>query len=676
MSSDRSFSDDPIDSEDADVLDRKSFVDQLVQVLGSAAVGKASSVFALVGAWGSGKSSVLRLLQNQLATAAPSWQVVDFNPWSYADETALQLGFFRELRSVLPSAGRAAGARQALGRLSTSIAPIGGVVGAFAGVDGESLLSNMGKLLEGDGSTSKAYSAAVEALQESPYPILMVMDDLDRLDPSELMRVAKLVRLVGRLPNVFYLLSYDEATLLDVLTRTSLVGNRESRAKDYLEKIVQVRFDLPPLRLAQRSRLLEQHITGLQERLQITLSANDRDRLMRTLDGALAPRLQTVRSIHRFFAQLDQLTTSLAKDVDLVDYILITWLRTAEPRVYGLIYRKRDWVLGIRTGASLWSSQPADDGAKRHDSLLKEILGAGVDPIHVDDVAIALGSVFPALRSDLVEERTRYTRSVHEEGTLRVADPDYFDRYFANRVPDEDVSDEVVRSGVLALNEKASESADLEALRHGLMTNGSLVLRKIERERPDPLRVVEWLMDLLRTQPDATDGDSAVAPLLQWALLQTPPNSIDSAVALFAETEAGRLQLIHFGWNLRTGRDLTAMYAHISREQVDALWERLQNTLAALIEQHLQEHIAEAGINAPSAYMESLWLWEAIKPGAAKQWLQAQRASNVWSLQDQLARMVSVGYSSARPGVPVLDHIQRDTFFSFFDPEDVSIELG
>ena len=43
-------------------------------------------------------------------------------------------------------------------------------------------------------------------------PILVVIDDLDRLQPDELLLVFKLIRLVGRLPSVGYILAFDERT--------------------------------------------------------------------------------------------------------------------------------------------------------------------------------------------------------------------------------------------------------------------------------------------------------------------------------------------------------------------------------------------------------------------------------------------------------------------------------
>ena len=242
------FSDKPIREPGSDVLGRGPFVEKVSDALNAAADGKDSTVFSLVGPWGSGKSSVLALLKDSLTQGPTSWRIIDFNPWSYPDETSMQLGFFSELQAVQPGGDKGKRARRAFGRLSNSIAPYAGLAGSFVNVDGETLAKGLGSILNGDVTTSKALEDAKVALWSAKHPILMVLDDLDRLDPSELVLVAKLVRLVGRLPNVFYLLSYDESTLRDVLTRTALVGENEARARDYLEKIIQVRFDLPPLR--------------------------------------------------------------------------------------------------------------------------------------------------------------------------------------------------------------------------------------------------------------------------------------------------------------------------------------------------------------------------------------------------------------------------------------------
>jgi predicted KAP-like P-loop ATPase len=67
----------------------------------------------------------------------------------------------------------------------------------------------------------------------------------------------KLVRLIGRLPRLHYLLAFDEETLLSVLTETDIARGRRDRALAYLDKIVQLRFDLPPIDQATAGQMID-----------------------------------------------------------------------------------------------------------------------------------------------------------------------------------------------------------------------------------------------------------------------------------------------------------------------------------------------------------------------------------------------------------------------------------
>ncbi|MDP1136545.1 P-loop NTPase fold protein, partial [Klebsiella pneumoniae] len=58
------------------------------------------------------------------------------------------------------------------------------------------------------------------------------------------------------------LLSYDHQTVLDVLEETDLARGNRRRARDYLEKMVQYPFVLPPL---QQFHLVEELRTHLKE---------------------------------------------------------------------------------------------------------------------------------------------------------------------------------------------------------------------------------------------------------------------------------------------------------------------------------------------------------------------------------------------------------------------------
>ena len=72
-----------------DILNRDSFVEQLIQLVENIAEGKASASFAIDGSWGCGKSFVLDMFEEQLAqiqseeTYTDKYLIIRYNCWKY-----------------------------------------------------------------------------------------------------------------------------------------------------------------------------------------------------------------------------------------------------------------------------------------------------------------------------------------------------------------------------------------------------------------------------------------------------------------------------------------------------------------------------------------------------------------------------------------------------------------
>ncbi len=660
------FSDEPISEPGSDVLGRGPFVRKVLDALNAAAQGKNSTVFSLVGPWGSGKSSVLSLLKDSLRADRTGWEIIDFNPWSYPDETSMQLGFFSELRAVQPGGHKGRKARQAFGRLSTSIAPYAGLAGSLVNVDGESLAKGLGSILSGEVTTSKALEEARVALSSAQRPILMILDDLDRLDPSELVLVAKLVRLVGRLPNVFYLLSYDEGTLLDVLTRTALVGNNEARARDYLEKIIQVRFDLPPLRHDQAEALVNEHLAQLSELFEQPIGLADGNIFREAYRSTLSPRLRTVRSINRYFAQMPLLAAELNTELHLVDFVLATWLRVAEPRLYQQLFEQKDWVLnGLDTHMRMAVKKLTP--VERYDRMISALAAAGVNDRDTQPVAALLASLFPALRADFTKQNDRLGATDADARGKRIAHPDYFDRYFNFGIPDGDVPDRVVVLGASDIEQGLDTSATVR-LAEALHANAELTTRKIDLLDIPPVRLIRWLVTELDSMPEG-DGwlspRAAVEGSLGRLVLRVDSSDFDNMALGLAASPSGFAVLLDVARGLVEKRDLTAMYAKLPLAQVEAAWQSLQALLPDRIRLALDDARPRNPLQAESSYWAQLWTWSSITPEQPRAWLQEQ-LDNDWDLLDVLGRFVTTMYTSSAPGAH-LDHLEPSTVATFFD---------
>jgi predicted KAP-like P-loop ATPase len=115
---------------------------------------------------------------------------------------------------------------------------------------GDALQSVVGVELQGKG-LEKLRSELIELLKTEERRIVVVIDDLDRLMPQEVREMIALVKSLGDLPYVVYLLVFDEGVVRD-----SLSGPERSQGPGYLEKLVQAPFDLPPPTQSGLDRLL------------------------------------------------------------------------------------------------------------------------------------------------------------------------------------------------------------------------------------------------------------------------------------------------------------------------------------------------------------------------------------------------------------------------------------
>jgi len=179
-------------------------------------------------------------------------------------------------------------------------------------------------------------------------PILVVVDDIDRLQPSELLDLLKVVRLLGRFPGVDFLLAYDEQTLVETLQDPVRGQVSPARARAFMEKIVQYPLSMPPLLTSKIVKLLD---TGLTEilTLQRVEESFDKNRFGRIVLGTMPSQLSTPRAIERFLAQVrEQFRIHDLGEMNDVDLILATFLRVQFPDLFGKLQR---WKNELTTGS-------------------------------------------------------------------------------------------------------------------------------------------------------------------------------------------------------------------------------------------------------------------------------------------------------------------------------------
>ncbi|MEE6257978.1 KAP family P-loop NTPase fold protein [Plantactinospora sonchi] len=428
------WTDEALSDEADDQLDRRRFANRVADLIKQAASNDESSVFGLVGPWGSGKSTLINFVEHRLRDP---WKVVHFTPWAASSIEGLLAEFFAVIASALPAQGEARAKVLSYAKL---VVPALGAIPLFgqaAKDTGDAVINRMDQ----QKPWSEQFQEASEQLKELRTPVLVVTDDIDRLEAGELATLLKAIRLLGRFPGVHYLLAYDQETLVDVLKGTGVAGSSDQRALAYLEKIVQYPLALPPARRIHLDRMLN---LGLSEVLRDTGHRMEREaeyRFAQAHEDLLARTMITVRSIQRFLAQARSYLPLLEPgEVDVVDLLILTYFRMHFPTLYASL---PSWRHELTSRHHSYQSSSSDSQAI---NWTERIQSTGVSPQLVMPVQTVLEELFPAVRL-----------GSGSGGTRRVHHSDYFGRYFALGISDDDIADATV---MRALEQAAAGVAD------------------------------------------------------------------------------------------------------------------------------------------------------------------------------------------------------------------------
>jgi predicted KAP-like P-loop ATPase len=418
-------------------------------------------VIGVNGVWGSGKTSALGLVRHHLDANVMNDEVViiDFSPWWFTSQEALIRGFFQELGTKIEKSlgEKVKGAFRSIGKRVSGVGEAaGGAVDAGTGVPGASAAVKgaaemVGGWLGAEETVVEAQERLARRLGEQKRRFLVVIDDIDRLVPDDALALFKLVKSVGRMPNVIYLLAFDRP-----LAEKVLKDRYPAEGAHYLEKIVQAWFDLP---VPTEFDLRQVFLTRLEE---ITGPAADSEAdvgLMNAFYGIVARHLKTPRDVVRLINILRVSYPPVRGEVDVGDFLGIEAMRLFQPELHAVIARNEKRLCGrLRDEGEL-------PEAKR--TGYDELMLAGVGEADRETIREALCRLFPRLES--VWGGYGYGEGFEEEwrSKRRICSNVHFGSYFRFGLSDETIS----AKELTALIERADDAAAVQgALRQGVKT--------------------------------------------------------------------------------------------------------------------------------------------------------------------------------------------------------------
>jgi predicted KAP-like P-loop ATPase len=427
----------PIQGHKEDLLNRRPYSEFIAQSILNYK-DKESLVVGLYGDWGSGKTSILNMIVENIVASTSTEEeekrpvVIRFNPWNFSNQNQITFQFFQAIAIALNRKDRGKEAQKVGEKLKLysklfspfslipTLGPIVKVVSELFEKVGEGALK-FADYREANLEESK--SELNELLDALSRKIIVIVDDVDRLANEEIRLIFQLVKSIGDFKNTVYLLSFDKRIVSNALSKV-----QEGNGDDYLEKIVHVPFTIPSISSDERDFVVTKIINEIfasepEERL-------DGKQWNLLYRSGLNEYFRNFRDIVRYSNVLRFSYESIGKETNLVDLCGVTAIQVFSPELYKAIADKRSFFVG-----PFDFSLSMDRGSEKRLAPFSDDIIKLEKRLPFDTAKEFLQYLFPKLTKIYDGNKHFLEGSENWRKTFRVSHSDTFDAYFRFAVP-------------------------------------------------------------------------------------------------------------------------------------------------------------------------------------------------------------------------------------------------
>lgn len=337
--------------DDPDLLDRADFADHLANILLLNHDDDCLTV-SLEGEWGYGKTSVINLVKRSLNKKTSTPIIVEYNPWLAGKPESLIQDFLLQFSSQLNIRDNSEDALKAAKELIAysslfSVAKLVPGAEPWASII-EKVFSRFGRATKKIAELKKLdllekKKKVTKAIEKIKTPIVVVIDDIDRLTPSETFQVLRLVKAVADFPGTSFLLAFDATYLSAVLNNNSIINSTE-----YINKVIQLRVPLPVISERGMTELANIELENLSDKNLTEQFAGDQERLSWIYHNYFKHIIKNPRELKRFFNHLRFVLEQVEGQVCFSDLFSLSIIATKANMVYEHIKKTPEAYIGRR----------------------------------------------------------------------------------------------------------------------------------------------------------------------------------------------------------------------------------------------------------------------------------------------------------------------------------------
>ena len=434
-----------------DLLERKEFSNNIADLIAKRESSEAFTV-GLMGAWGSGKSSILNLIDNRIKDEYKNIITIFFNPWRYSGENELLMSFFNHIAEALDEKLETNGelVKKFFKRHTEKV---GSLISVMAG-DPTNSSQGIATWLSGFLKTSELddfKSRVQELLREKKKKVVIYVDDIDRLRRKEIQDLFKVIKLLGDFDHVTYILAFDK----DVVTQALGEAFSFDKSTTFLEKIIQLQIEVP---LINKKILFKEWKNSLDRVLNSNkINFDDKEwlELQESLEKGFLHNLDDLRKIKNIENSLSYILPILLDKVYVVDLIVIESMRFFYPNLYSALKYKKIDIFDERKDfderVALFNNSDAQD--ERNKRIIKEFyeITRIKEISNYHGILSVIKKLFPTIKRFFTE--SNYGVETKElKANLRVGSVDFFERYFSYSLNPQELPEFIIKKIIIEKN--------------------------------------------------------------------------------------------------------------------------------------------------------------------------------------------------------------------------------
>lgn len=406
-----------------DKLKRVKFIEKLTLMISYTNSHYGSFPIGIVSPWGSGKTSFL----NSLKTEASKYDIlcIEFNVWKNNSSDQIIQSFFSLLKENLKD-------------YSFSINnKINEYANSLVKETKNEFLKSFFQAFLSIESIDEQYKSINSEIKRINKKILVLIDDIDRLNKTEIYEVIRLIRNTANFSNMFFIVAYDRNYILNAIEE---INSYQSHI--FLEKIFQVEFNLPPIektvvqeeiKKKMRSILTDKSMNCFNEFVGNNKNIYQENNVDFTKDFIL-----NMRDVIRFVNSFHLNYLYLKDEIYFPDFYNLELIRFKHPHIFIDFFRNIETFLFLGTRKDYYPQKPftyalkkisnqKEEGKKLNYKLMEHLKEhQGIYKINLSEINLIVSSFAKIFPQHDQSDISKWGLNAH----LSVVVPSMLDRYF------------------------------------------------------------------------------------------------------------------------------------------------------------------------------------------------------------------------------------------------------